>query len=147
MALIGHPIVNDRRYTYGHAAQVGLCQGRRQAKRTGSDSCEDDDSLCDVTPDAEQCAAEDSVAGRAEVRARDALFVRTIHFNALVGCLSSAASQCLWFHGQLGASVASCTHIGMDMVNVLQLPDDVNILTCAWTICMVPQGHQGTSNT
>lgn len=69
MALICHPIHNDRRYTYGHAAQVGLGQGRRQAKHSGESSGDSsDDSPCDVTPEAEECATADWDASNAEVR-------------------------------------------------------------------------------
>ena len=72
MALICHPIHNDRRYTYGHAAQVGLCQGRRQGERVqnSGDSSGDssDDSPSDVTPEAEECATAEWDASTAEVR-------------------------------------------------------------------------------
>jgi len=73
MALIGHPIFNDRRYTYGHAAQMGLCRGRRAKgvpAGVAGDTCDDmsDDSPCSSAPEAEQCVPGDTDSSDAEVR-------------------------------------------------------------------------------
>ena len=67
MAMIGHPIHNDHRYTYGHAAQVGLCKGRKQGGRaTPEDPCEvSDDSSSSAE---EECVADKLEASEAEVQ-------------------------------------------------------------------------------
>lgn len=70
MAMIGHPIHNDHRYTYGHAAQVGLCRGRRQGGRAKRENpcAVYDDSACSSEAEAEECVAAELDASEAEVR-------------------------------------------------------------------------------
>ncbi|BDA48980.1 probable ribosomal large subunit pseudouridine synthase D [Coccomyxa sp. Obi] len=61
MAMIGHPIHNDHRYTYGHAAQVGLCRSRKKqgGRATREGPCEVyDESACLTEAEAEECVAE-----------------------------------------------------------------------------------------
>lgn len=70
---MGHPIFNDHRYTYGHAAQMGLCGGRRAKgiqAGVADDTCDNisDETPCSSEPEAEQCIPGDAESSDAEVR-------------------------------------------------------------------------------
>ncbi len=72
MAMIGHPIHNDHRYTYGHAAQVGLCRSRKQVGRATREApCDvsDDSSACSTGTEVGDCVTDQLHISEAEVRA------------------------------------------------------------------------------
>jgi hypothetical protein len=65
MALIGHPIVNDRRYTYGHATQMRLDRLRdslaaASAAVQAADGEEEESVPCSLAHPAEPCVPDDA---------------------------------------------------------------------------------------
>lgn len=60
MALIGHPVVNDKQYTYGFAAQM-LRSGRAaQHSGQGAQGREDSCQQVECNADAEVCVPDDA---------------------------------------------------------------------------------------
>ncbi len=60
MALIGHPVVNDKQYTYGFATQ--MLRSGSAAQRSGQDAQSDEDpcSEADGDADAEACVPDEA---------------------------------------------------------------------------------------